>query len=527
MKLLIVDDQEEIIRGILSGVDWNALPQVEQVYQALNAEEAKDIFLRERIDLLVTDIEMPGESGLQLVSWVNQNYSTVKCILLTAHAKFTYAQDAVRLQCVDYILQPVQYTVLQTAIEKAIMLIEKEREEQAGLNIGHYWNAHRLELEQKTWSDFLSSPPLSLQEFLSQMDSQDISLPQGETYAALIAYSLPTQVQLEELNAQAASKTVIAKLQPYLDSFSTYSCSFQHTETRCSFVFITSDQEKEILERMQAFSNLCATSWDLPLSLYVCCTEYLENLPAKYREIQDQFSHTLVPKPGLYRWEQEQEEQIGVLPTSRGWCDCFVNKTTQFIWDSIQTCIQRNMDRGTMNRRTLSALQQSFLFSFQQSLEKRGIAFSQVMTDQELIDGFTLSLHSVPDFDKFVNLILEKNKSLSSISAEETEDSIDLARTYIAEHLAVSDLSRHEIAKAAHISESYLSHLFSKETGLSIKDYINNERLKLAKSLLADTSLPISLVAMRSGYNSPSYFGAFFKKATGTTPAEYRKQFQR
>lgn len=527
MKLLIVDDQEEIIRGILSGVDWASLVQVEQVFQALSAGEAKTIFLREKIDLLITDIEMPGESGLELVSWVNQNCPAVKCILLTAHAKFTYAQDAVRLQCVDYILQPVQYAVLQTAIEKAIMLIEKEQEDQAGLHIGHYWNAHRLELEQKTWSDFLSSTQSDPQEFLSQMESQDIRLPQGETYAALIAYSLPAQVQLEELNAQAASKTVIAKLQPYLESFSTYSCAFQHSETRCSFVFITSDQEEEISERMQAFSNLCATSWDFPLSLYVCCTPSLEKLPAKYQEIQDQFSHTLVPKPGLYRWEQEQEDQIGVLPTSRGWCDCFVNKTTQFIWDTIQTCIRRNVEKGTMNRRTLSALQQSFLFSFQQSLEKRGIAFSKVMTDQEMIHCFTLSLHSVADFEKFVNLILEKNRTLSSVSAEDNQDAIGLAKTYIAEHLAVSDLSRHEIAKAAHISESYLSHLFSKETGLSIKDYINNERLKLAKSLLADTSLPISLVAMRSGYNSPSYFGAFFKKATGTTPAEYRRNFQK
>ena len=149
------------------------------------------------------------------------------------------------------------------------------------------------------------------------------------------------------------------------------------------------------------------------------------------------------------------------------------------------------------------------------------------MTDQEMIHCFTLSLHSVADFEKFVNLILEKNRTLSSVSAEDNQDAIGLAKTYIAEHLAVSDLSRHEIAKAAHISESYLSHLFSKETGLSIKDYINNERLKLAKSLLADTSLPISLVAMRSGYNSPSYFGAFFKKATGTTPAEYRRNFQK
>lgn len=527
MKILLVDDQKEIIQGILSGVQWEALPQIDQVLQATSAGEAKEIFREETVDLLITDIEMPGESGLELVSWVNQTFPTVKCILLTAHAKFTYAQDAVRLQCVDYILQPVQYTVLQTTIEKAIALIEKEKENQAGLHIGHYWNAHRAELERKTWSDFLGNPPLSLRDFLSQMESQDIDLPQGETYAALIGYCLPHQLPLEELNTETASKSLSSKLQPYLDSFSTYSCAFQHSETRCSFVFITTDQEEGILEKLQAFSNLCATTWNLPLSLYVCCTTTLGDLPRKYQEIQSQFAHTLVPKPGLYHWEREQKEEMGVLPPSQGWCDCFLNKTTQFIWDSIHTCIRRNTEKGTMNRRTLSALQQSFLFSFQQSLEKRGLAFSLVMTDQELIDSFALSLHAVANFENFVDLILEKNKTLLAASAEESEDAIGLARAYIAEHLSVSDLSRHEIAQAAHISESYLSHLFTKETGLSIKDYINGERLKLAKSLLADTNLPISLVAMRSGYNSPSYFGAFFKKSTGDTPAEYRKKRQK
>lgn len=65
MKILVVDDQPDVVAGILDGVNWRAL-HVEKAYSALSAAEAKDLLLREKIDILLCDIEMPGESGLSL-----------------------------------------------------------------------------------------------------------------------------------------------------------------------------------------------------------------------------------------------------------------------------------------------------------------------------------------------------------------------------------------------------------------------------------------------------------------------------
>ena len=53
----------------------------------------------------MSDIEMPGESGLQLLEWVRNEQMEIACIFLTAHADFTYAKTAMRLDSVDYILQ--------------------------------------------------------------------------------------------------------------------------------------------------------------------------------------------------------------------------------------------------------------------------------------------------------------------------------------------------------------------------------------------------------------------------------------
>ena len=71
MKLLIVDDQASVVEGLLKGIRWDELG-MEKVYTALNALEARNILNKETIDIMLCDIEMPVESGLQLYEWMNK-----------------------------------------------------------------------------------------------------------------------------------------------------------------------------------------------------------------------------------------------------------------------------------------------------------------------------------------------------------------------------------------------------------------------------------------------------------------------
>lgn len=125
MKILVVDDQPDVVAGILDGVNWRAL-HVEKAYSALSAEEAKDLLLREKIDILLCDIEMPGESGLSLVAWLQKQGRETKCIFLTAHADFPYAQKALQLGAVDYLLQPASYENIEAAIWRAAEQLQEE-----------------------------------------------------------------------------------------------------------------------------------------------------------------------------------------------------------------------------------------------------------------------------------------------------------------------------------------------------------------------------------------------------------------
>lgn len=96
------------------------------------------------------------------------------------------------------------------------------------------------------------------------------------------------------------------------------------------------------------------------------------------------------------------------------------------------------------------------------------------------------------------------------------------AQKYILEHIQET-IYIEDIAKSVFLNEQYLMHLFKKETGLSILEFITKERIDLAKQLLEKTDFQVNEVAAAVGYGNYSYFIRIFKRSTGKTPVAYRK----
>ncbi len=126
MKLLIVDDQQAITESIRKGIRWEEAG-IEEVFTANSADEAKLLITNFPVDVLLTDIEMPGDSGLDLVRWVQEKHFSIKSIFLTSHADFSYAREAIGLGSVDYILQPARYEEIQEAVARACDRIKEAR----------------------------------------------------------------------------------------------------------------------------------------------------------------------------------------------------------------------------------------------------------------------------------------------------------------------------------------------------------------------------------------------------------------
>ena len=115
MKVLIVEDEEMIRKGIILTIDWQAL-DCKIVGEAANGLEGLEAVERLHPDLIITDIRMPQMDGIEMMQHLRQAGNNTHVIILSAYDTFSYAQSALRLGAVDYLLKPFHDGELEQAV---------------------------------------------------------------------------------------------------------------------------------------------------------------------------------------------------------------------------------------------------------------------------------------------------------------------------------------------------------------------------------------------------------------------------
>ena len=125
LKVLVVEDEEMIRRGIVLAVDWAALDCV-VVGEAANGEEALEAVDRYRPSLIITDLKMPKMDGIEMLRRLREGGNQAYVIILTAYDSFAYAQSALRLGAVDFLLKPFHDGELEQAVQTLCRRMEQE-----------------------------------------------------------------------------------------------------------------------------------------------------------------------------------------------------------------------------------------------------------------------------------------------------------------------------------------------------------------------------------------------------------------
>jgi YesN/AraC family two-component response regulator len=126
----------------MSGIEWQNYG-VDEVDVAFEADSAKEILSERAFDIILCDIEMPGDNGIDLIRWVRKKNLDIEVIFLTCHADFEFAQEAIRLGCRNYILIPAAYEVIAENVQEVVLEIEKKREARKQEQYGKLWMAEK------------------------------------------------------------------------------------------------------------------------------------------------------------------------------------------------------------------------------------------------------------------------------------------------------------------------------------------------------------------------------------------------
>lgn len=127
MKLLMVNDEILTVETMKTDISWEQYG-IDAVYTAYDVESGKACIQEHPIDLMLCDIEMPGENGIAMLRWVRENKKEIECIFLTCHASFEYAKEALQLGCQDYLLIPAKYEDIGAVVLKVVNRIKVQRE---------------------------------------------------------------------------------------------------------------------------------------------------------------------------------------------------------------------------------------------------------------------------------------------------------------------------------------------------------------------------------------------------------------
>lgn len=472
MKLLIVDDQSTVVQGLLHCTNWAAMGFT-VVDTALNAVDAKASLLRQEAEVMLCDIEMPMESGLDLLDWLRQRGMTTRCIFLTAHAEFKYAQEALRLGGFDYIMQPAPYEQVADAVSRALDNVKEERAALELQSRGAVFDDQKKEIVETMLRGFLlgNAPGSSLTAF------EELSLVPRRERECWVALMQPLRWKQGEEPLEA----------------------------------------DYITRQLNYLQSACAQYIHCEAAFYPEGPQPFEQASEIYQKLLQQRSENVALKGGvLLGRPAEKAPEVFRIPQIGAWQKLLQAGCAQAMEQEACQLLDKLTVNNQLNSQTLRYFYQDFmqmLFSFPEK-KRQGDMFRE----PEALELYRNGMKTVPDMKALVHYV-------ASVWDNETEESsqstVEIIMAYIAEHLE-NELRREELAEAVHLNPDYMARLFKKETGLNLKDYIIQQKMQEAQSLLCTTNLPISLIAAKVGYTNFGHFSTSYKKFYHKTPQEER-----
>lgn len=523
MTVLLVDDQISILSGLISGLDWDAL-NITTIRTATNAQTAREILQAEDIDILLCDIEMPGENGLSLLRWARQQGYGFVCIFLTSHADFLYAKEAIQLECFDYILQPARYDNIQATIARAITRVANTNAEKTLQAYGAIAKNNTLSLFQNLFSDWSIGKKLSipaLRRILHQL-GQEIQLTDEcfVIWGHLLNWRKdpwPTQ------EWQFAINNIITEVYTQTDyrilSFTIDFTSigwFVYTSRGCF------SDDKDILQPLQTAYESITRYFPCSFAFYVSPVILLKQLNTQSKPLLGAKLNNVLNKSGIFPLSGQDRHPVTVwsLHTEQlmRWSTLLENGGGLIAEEEILQSLDRAAASGQLNRSSLHIfwiqLQQIILNTLWKAETGTDAIFRELEKGEKA--------QSLPELKAAIHGIITRFSENPNPS-DTKPNIIEKIKNYVEDHLNET-LNVNEVAESLFMNADYLSRIFKSETGMSLKEYIIKRKMETAQILLKTTTLPISIIASKFGYDNFSYFSQAYRKVMGVSPTAERKQ---
>ncbi|PZD95283.1 DNA-binding response regulator [Paenibacillus sambharensis] len=537
LSMLIVDDEPAVVETLAYTMEWEQFG-IMTVYKAYSAKEALAILEEYAVDLLIADIYMPRMSGLELIKHVRQQYRHVKCVLLSGHAEFEYAQQALKYGVSEYLLKPAADEEILAVIGKLVEQIKSEWEEVISRN--------------RLLSTFKESLPVLRGKLLNELLITGVSNDSLERLLPL--YDLPfgfhddicvmvirTEESLAEYNERDFHLLDYAILniasEMFADAYHLWSCRDMN-----GYLVIVAKKKPDIEETGSGHADssevkkfhLLALQLQRNIGLYLkrvvsvvvsrwgCFPRDIQEL---YRQILGQIRSRLANESGCFLPGDLPEETAVQHPLHR----LYETPTLHHLLDSqqwaeyeskLEIVIRQMRETPHLSEEHVREAYTMVSGSFYYYAHKHNRLLSDLVGGSAVLDR---AVRSVQQLSEWAGYMLEKIKSNAAAEQRSSKEKLIMkVRDYIDRNLGNASLQT--AADAVYLHPVYLSRLYKAETGEGLSEYIHKQRMVKAAALMKDHAVKIYEISESLGYKNAAYFSKIFREEFGMTPQEYRDQ---
>ncbi|RUS43802.1 response regulator [Cohnella sp. AR92] len=537
MQLLLVDDEMNVPDTLAKTIPWETLG-IEKVHKAYSALEALNLLNLHDIDIVITDVRMPEMDGLELARQIYLHWRHVKCLLLTAHADFEYAQEAIKHNIQGYLLKPIDDEELSAQVASVVESLRAEREnqessERAMAAMRQHLPGIRAELLQS----LLLGKRMPSDKLEEQLRLLEVPVRIGENvYIMLVRY----KEKLADYNSYEVSLMEYAignlaeeTLQEYFD---VWSCRDVHDYLVFVLVPKTGEHASIDEEQWQYHLNRLVGQFQMNVQRYLkkpvsVMSGYSGLFPNELTKIYDNLLLLFGKRFGderdlpVYIADRGEMAQIGTL-ASLYEPPLLVHLMEAGHWDAVAAKLEAVLQElDTRWRESSEQLTEAFfaIFSaFSYLAHKNGRNLADMIGADYVRGKELLPARTVEHLKEWTTNILDVfRSSAQSETRTARAAAVREAQKFILSRLS-GDLSVQMISDVLHMHPAYLSKLYKLETGENISEYIARMKLEKAVKLLKTSTRKIYEISLEVGYQNPHYFIKLFKKHFGVTPQEYR-----
>lgn len=526
MNILLVDDNQYILDGMLDGIDFTKLGFA-QVFTARSMKKAKALLGENRIEIVVTDIEMPGGTGLELLEWVNREFPQIVTIFCTSYPDFNYAKEAIRLQCFDYYLKPIQYAEFVRLLERAVEKVKQQEQENEIREFGVYWLDNQWNNKGDFWYKYLYR--------MNDITKEEL---QEEIVKRKLDYSLEGEMDIciIKLGKQINERKLSENIKDFIFR-NILEEVFTKEAYKIECVLITANNTVTlILSRLEkgwhGLRQLCGVLLD-ELHKYVAresncyyreCVK-LHEAKCAVRLIEEVSLDDVSNVKKIVNYDSLVKEKNEIVQMDlKEWENLLRNKKKEALEWKVNEYIRGQMRSGYMTRQDIQKIRSTIVQVSCTILRENNIEAYRLFGDAYYGEIFTDSVKSIANMQRFVEYVIEKTIDYIR-EIEESETYIDKIVKYVEANYN-RNIRKGELESIALANMNQISKVFKEKTGKTIHRYQMDIRLNRAITLLSEGRISVSEVALTVGYDNFSYFSRLFKNRTGVSPKEYRNAVQ-